>query len=142
MDKIDLFKQCFSGISIDELYNRIHEYRSLEEDKDASEYVLKKHLRKIVQVQLNNELVSFFLNHDVQTNQYELFHFYRIRKFAIDDYNKLITREFSSIKKEQDVWSRPPSIDAKDYGRLRTCLGFGKKGDRTIFAVTKHSRLD
>lgn len=118
MDKIELFKQCFRGISIDELHNRIHKYKSLEEDKDASEDVLLEHLRKIVQVQLNSELVSFFLNQDVQTNPYDLFYFYRIRKFAAEDYKKLKTREFPSIQKEQDVWNRPPSADAKDFGRL------------------------
>lgn len=65
----------------------------------------------------------FFLNYDTITPEYQLFHFYRVRKFTNDDYNslkefkKIQNFNFPSMKTEQDAWWTPPEF-IKNYGRL------------------------
>ena len=123
MQRLKLFKECFENISIKELNRRIEYYRMSVARRTPDEKIIRKELRQIFSSFIENKKMIFFLNYDTITLKYQLFHFFRIRKFTKDDYHALENYNenqkinFPSMVSEQDAWWPPVRI-ISDYGRL------------------------
>jgi hypothetical protein len=113
----ELFKNLLQKISVKELNKRINFYRESVNLRTASESRIKEELKKLFTTEINSEPFSFFMKSDTYTHPYHDFNFFRIRKFASEDYNGMLSKSFPSMSKRQDVWARPAS-DVKVFGRL------------------------
>jgi hypothetical protein len=109
------FKERLKAISIRELNERINFFRLKIDLRTISEQRLKAELRKILTVQINGRSEFFFIKNDTQTDLYERFTFYRIRKFS--EHDNLNEFYFPSITWESDIWAKPPH-KVETYGRL------------------------
>jgi len=114
---IKIFKHCFKQISVRDLNNRIDHYRQVVNLKTITEERLIFELMKLFKVDIDGKQSFFFLKSDTMTQQFHRFHFYRIRKFVDEDYERLEKKNFLSMQTEQDVWTRPAK-DVKIQGRL------------------------
>jgi hypothetical protein len=114
--KLSIFKECFASLSIRELNDRINFYRTLN-FKAISEERLKQEIRKLCTVNFRGEDVSFFMNKDTYTRQFERFHFYRVRKFTEGDYDALTNFNFPSLQSVSDIWAKPAEL-VNTPGRL------------------------
>jgi hypothetical protein len=117
--QIKVFKECFKRVSIRELKDRIEYFKTFVNLRAISEEDLRKELFKLFSFDHNGTQLSFFLNSETYTNQYEHFNFYRIRKFTPEDLHNIGTTEFPSMKSEQDVWARPKAC-VTNFGRLNS----------------------
>ncbi len=114
---INIFKQCFKALSVEDLNNRINEYRDLVQRESITEKTLRDSLRMLTSVKIDGKLFSFFINEDTITEPNQIQHFYRIRKFEKDDYLNIESKLFPSMRVEQDAWCKPHNL-VLNYGRL------------------------
>jgi len=112
-----LLKECFKKLTIKELINRIQLFRQTIDLRNVSEQRLREELRSLFYVEYDGRNIYFFLDTDVQTYEYQKFHFYRIRKFVSKDYKEIKSCKFPSMATEKDVWARPSHL-VNEYGRL------------------------
>lgn len=110
---INLIKKLFSKVSIEELNQRIKFYQETVQKSNLSEEIIKKEVNSIFRV----DGLSFFINNNVETQKYHRFYYYRIRKFSENESDRILNKEFTTMVKESDAWSRPAEQIEK-YGRL------------------------
>lgn len=108
----DYYKKFFTGCldktSIDELYDRIEEFREIDL-KTISDKELKKRIKQVISYNLKNKSYGGYFVHIATFKTGTPF--YRIRKFDTSDLNFVLTK----MRTEKDAWE-PPVV--KNRGRL------------------------
>ncbi|WP_051227753.1 hypothetical protein [Gillisia sp. JM1] len=112
MEDSDYHKKLFKGFldktSIDELYDRIEEFREIDL-KTISDKELKKRIKQVISYNLKNKSYGGSIVHITTFKTGTPF--YRIRKFDTSDLNVVLNK----MKTEKDAWE-PPVVENR--GRL------------------------
>ncbi|MCQ6959719.1 hypothetical protein [Mucilaginibacter aquariorum] len=114
---IQIYKECLACLSIQEIKSRIEHYKRAVDLRTITPARLKQELRRVFTINPRGREVEFFIKADTLMKEFYLDYYHRIRKFTENDIDGMLSKQFQSMQKEQDVWCRSAE-DINSIGRL------------------------